>query len=1016
MGTALSLVRNLDRFRGLAAALLIALLVLAALAPLGDRAPNPAAVSGPAFDGQPPATLADGLFNYPADTQRQPPEPPGFATTLHETGLTSRLLRACAADMLLESNDASPPVQPQPSPARPVRDAIMAGGPDRWNALEEPFTKASDGWGANGLGVIESLRAAASLGAERNGHQIRALTWFNVATESNPESAPYRFNWALLHLSLGHYGQAAAGLDLLRPQAAGHPEVSYYLGLALLRLGDPQAALDRWSPLTGGSGRSNWRAAALEGAAAAQAALGHGTAATAGYAALLHNPNNFDWDVYDSYLRLQLAQGGPARTLAAVRDVAGRFPTEQARFRYDEGRLLLLLGQPGPAVSALRAAVRLGAPDDALGHVGLAQALLAAGDSAGARTEAAAAIVATGGDPTHADLTLAYDKLTNEDPYQRAVGQAVLTANVVRAQALAVRGDAAGVRALAGGISPTGDQSAERAAWLGYYAGLVLAAGGQPDLALARIKPTDPPATTAAGPSRGARLLAWAQLLTPAQAHDQATTLVDAAGGKAGVPTLPGDAAEAAAAATLAAKLDAGGFGAQAAPFYRVAAAWEAVASGGPGTSPIAPDGTVRPVAYRLAEADFLRRTNPATAGWRYAQVLTVAPNLTDAQTNRAVLFSQTGNAEQAEQAFAAAAAIDPTNPYAAHNAAVGTLYTGNPLDFFSAATYLSTARQTIGPTALHWGTAPVAAPVLGAPVDREPNFTVRIPAIATLLLLLLHTVIPTRNGSASTDDTDSVPWWWRRIGGQQLPAGKGTRYWLVLAVLGAGFTWAAALYGLKIWSFPTVRVGVLLGAMLVTLLTALLAIGAQEGGHRLALRGEHQSGQITSRILLPGLLMAAIGTLFGVFYGWFVRTEAGAHVADDPATLPAGAAARTAQTGTVASRKTHPADDTPAALPATEDRLFWRGWGAMGPAARVALAGLLANVLLAVAFAVAYGFTGSPLWRIGLLGNLAVLAFTGTSERAADGWALWRRSPLLWLLLFFAAAAALTSLLLGAW
>ncbi|MDQ2809013.1 MAG: hypothetical protein M3Z04_19220, partial [Chloroflexota bacterium] len=723
----------------------------------------------------------------------------------------------------------------------------------------------------------------------------------------------------------------------------------------------------------------------------------------AAYAALLHDPNNFDWDVYDSYLRLELAQGGPERTLAAVREVAGRFPSEQARFAYDEGRLLLLLGQNGPAVDALRTAVRLSPGDDAISKVALAQALQAAGDPSGARTTAAAAVAATDGDPAHPDLTLAYSKLSSEDPYQRAVGQAILTANIVRAQTLAARGDADGVRALAIAINQTRNQPAEQAAWLGYYAGLVLAAGGQPDLALPRIKPADPSGTVAPGPSVGARLWAWAQLLTPAQAHDQAGALVVVAGGKAGVPTLPSDAATAAAYETLAAKLDAGGFGSEAAPFYRVAAAWEAVAGGGPGTSPIAPDGTARPVAYRLAEADFLRRTNPTEAGWRYAQVLAVAPNLTDAQTNRGVLFSQANDATQAQQAFAAAAAIDPTNPYAAHNAAVQA-FTGNPLDLPAALTGLTAARQGAGPAALTWGNSPVAAPALGAPGNPDPGFGLRIPALATLLLLLLHTVIPGHGGGVGGEAGSGL-----LTGlGVRLAAYREVRYWWLGAGIVAGLGWA--------WALSANHLGALLLWLPLTLLAAALAVGAQEGGHRLALRREREAGQIRTHHWPLGLLLTLVGAPFGVLYGWVAHTVTGAHVADEPADQPSGAAARVAQTGTVASRKAQAGAGTPPTTLPTEDRLFWRGWGAMGPAARVALAGLLANVLLAVVFAVAYGFTGNPLWRIGLLGNLAVLAFTGTSEPAADGWALWRRSPLLWLLLFFAAAAALTGLLLGAW
>src|SRR4051812_46107738 len=74
----------LDPFRGIATGLLIGLLAITALAPvLGGRA-NPDAVNVPPFDGRPPATLADTLFNYPAGLQRQPVEPPGYSVTINE--------------------------------------------------------------------------------------------------------------------------------------------------------------------------------------------------------------------------------------------------------------------------------------------------------------------------------------------------------------------------------------------------------------------------------------------------------------------------------------------------------------------------------------------------------------------------------------------------------------------------------------------------------------------------------------------------------------------------------------------------------------------------------------------------------------------------------------------------------------------------------------------------------------------------------------------------------------------
>jgi len=121
------------------------------------------------------------------------------------------------------------------------------------------------------------------------------------------------------------------------------------------------------------------------------------------------------------------------------------------------------------------------------------------------------------------------------------------------------------------------------------------------------------------------------------------------------------------------------------------------------------------------------------------------------------------------------------------------------------------------------------------------------------------------------------------------------------------------------------------------------------------------------------------------------------------------GTTATVRRTATPVAPRTRTAAASPAWLP-------WRGWDALGPAARVALAGLLAPAVLAVLLAVIYVLVGTAVWRVLLIGATSVLAFSAVADRDATGWAVWRRSPLLWLFLFTGAAAALTLLLLGAW
>jgi hypothetical protein len=176
------------------------------------------------------------------------------------------------------------------------------------------------------------------------------------------------------------------------------------------------------------------------------------------------------------------------------------------------------------------------------------------------------------------------------------------------------------------------------------------------------------------------------------------------------------------------------------------------------------------------------------------------------------------------------------------------------------------------------------------------------------------------------------------------------------------------------------------------------------------------------------------IGAPFGVLYGRLITTHAasaaGGHtvleahrdgheepeelepVAAAPAAVPQRTASR--RGGTATARPPAAAKAEPVAAPATE-RVPWRGWGALGPAARVAALGLLANIVLAAVCGLLYAWLPNAVWRILLLANVAVLAFTAVSDPGAEGWHVWRRSPLLWLPIFSAAAATLTALLLGA-
>src|SRR6476661_1221659 len=92
----------IDRYRGIAAVLLIGMLVIAALAPLASPAGSPVALQEPPFDGQPPLTLADAIFNYPAESERQAVLPASKATILRVAPFSTEALNAIGGAMIIE--------------------------------------------------------------------------------------------------------------------------------------------------------------------------------------------------------------------------------------------------------------------------------------------------------------------------------------------------------------------------------------------------------------------------------------------------------------------------------------------------------------------------------------------------------------------------------------------------------------------------------------------------------------------------------------------------------------------------------------------------------------------------------------------------------------------------------------------------------------------------------------------------------------------------------------------------
>jgi Flp pilus assembly protein TadD len=985
----------LEHYRLLAGALLVILLGITVLAPLGT-APLPAsALQAPALAGTTDAFAQ--IFDYRAPSQRVTPGTPARTVLLRAATDTPQFHDALVGEILRsDSAEAAP---------QPARNNLLVENPGRWNDMETFYQGTSGGvsgdLGYNGVGLVTALRSTRATGAERTRLIEQALNIFAFVVSAKPNVWYYQYNLALTQMMLGRYGAAVTVLDELNKQDNSHPEVGFMRGLAALRTGEPNQAIQSWTRVANANA-ADWSRLASEGLSDALAARGDAAAAVTAYHRALETSSGVDWTLYEKLLRLEVQRGTPETMLPVIDSLRARVPGDDQidlpRLYYDRGRILALLGQAGPAQAAFDAASGL-LPDEPEFHLAQAQVLNASGSARRGLAEAEAALRAAGLDPNTADFGPAISALTGDAEAQR-VGQAVLGARLAQAAAWGALGMTAQLDALHSGLSTLATSDAAHAGWYRYYDVATAAAAGRADTARAALDAALAAAGTApAAPSKGASLAALVAALPTDQAAAQADDLLKRLGGSLAVPALATDAPTAAFYGQLAAKLEAAGRVNEAGPLYRAAAAWEQSARAATENAPVSANGVPAPVQYRLAEAHYLlRRGAYALAQARYRQVLAVEPATTDAWTNVGIAYDREGKSDLARNAFEHAAALAPQNTLAAHNAGV-VRYTAFDLPGGEA------AFAAGGPAARAGGFSLIPASGTGTQPSLIPagDFLVRVPALVALLLLLLHTLIP--RSATETDAAPSrtpYPGVLGRLAARLPDLGSrlATPISLGIAslVAGAAWAWAAAANNPLVWL-----------ALLVTgLLAALIAIGGQEGAQALAARLERHRGTTTHQLSPLGLLLAVLTAPFGLVYGWQIVTRATAagNTPSDLDDAPVPAPAARASRGGAAPAAT--------AAPAFGGRPMLVGWGAMGPQTRVALAGLLANVVLALLAFGLYRLFGWPTLRLILLANVAVLAFTAVSEPPAEGWYVWRRAPLLWLALFIGAAAALTLLALG--
>jgi tetratricopeptide (TPR) repeat protein len=919
--------------------------------------------------------------------------------------------------------------------------------------------------GINGLAIIDLVHSLTAADIEEQ-HALErdAILAFQNSASNDPTTWQYSYNWALANFLVGNYEAAFQGMRTAEASAdtQNFHLIPVWMGLAALRNGQPDEAIEQFNSVINfkleATADEGARASFNEALGLAQISLGDAqwarrdpaTAYKTYFDTLAFGGGNSNVSLYRKWLRLGLQQRAYEQMLNDMNTLLGQgIATDlKARIHHDRARLLTLLGRGDAAMTEYKLALDIGQNDPPL-LVSYGQALLSRGDSNAALVQAEEVIRRLAKDPSAGDMAaVATAELTSTTSFSISEeGQELLDAHLLRAGAWSQQNNSTAVNNLVANITNSAAGQPDN------VAGLLYLYGAYAYEAAANAATGDAAADYYSKASDTYKQ-AWDKLKNaPQGAQGRAASLVGEArtvalakgksaqdgldvlkqGGYDPAAIQPSVSTDRDAPDILYAGgllLQKAGQQKEAVNAFRVSSVvrnlHDAQDFVGVGRPLWMGNGTSVPSEALLMAGDAARMdptSDPGMVVMRYKQAYQLDSALAPAWNNLGVWYSQQGNPDASRAYLGLSGLASPNYALGNHNLATEA-YNSGFSNFFTAEKAQGDAIKASGAGTLGWGynlrydeRGPLPAP--SAPPS---DFLSKLGALLILALLLAHTIV---GSDRMTNRMGLIPT--RGVLGRlaaivdarvktAVPSlvmpGSSTMS-LTLAI---GIPALVAMLGLA-WGAGHGSLAVAVLYLPVALIVAALAFAANEIAQRIAAHGHNTT---TLHHVWPlGVLLGVISIPFGFAYGWQNVTRLQAPEPAQPAEGWSGSRrSRTTEEMDLAleAQAEAAADSAELATTSVSGGLAAGTVGRLGlsPAAQIIFAGMVANLVLGLLFAIVYWLTGWPSMRLGLFATMLVLAFTSVSEPPADGWTLYRRNAPLWLSVFIFASTVAVLLALG--